>query len=93
MVLVVTDVSIIAIEDLSHLEDTSRGSELVPVPFRHFWNSINSDTVEVIGCDKPVDPARKLISNPVVFMFQVGQACESAVLNLPLVVPVIDATL
>jgi hypothetical protein len=49
MILVVTDVSWVAIEALSHLEDTSRLAKFSPEVLGYFWNSIDSNTVEVIS--------------------------------------------
>lgn len=90
VVLVGADVSIVTIEVLTHLEDASGLTELGPEILGHLGDGIDTDAVEVVGLHKILDPVLELPSYPGVALVEVGEACEAAVLDLPLIVPVVD---
>ena len=83
-------VSIVAVEALSHLEDAGILTELRPEVLGDLWDGINTDAIEVVGLNKILNPVFQLLSHPLVALVEVRKASESAVLNLPLVVPVVD---
>lgn len=90
MVLVVTNIVVISIEALSHLEDASRLSELSPEILGYFWDGVDSNTVEAILGDKILDPVFKILSYVGVTLIKIWESSKSAVFNLLLIVPVIN---
>jgi hypothetical protein len=91
--LIATNVSWVTVENLSHLEHSGSWAEFGPEVLWNLWDSINSNTIEAIGGDEVADPVLELLSNPVVFLVKIWEVSKSAVLNLPLVAPVLDVTL
>jgi hypothetical protein len=49
VVLIVTNIGAISIEAFSHLEDTRSISVFFPEILGYFWDSINSDTIKLVG--------------------------------------------
>lgn len=92
VVLVVTNIPRESVEAFSHLEDSRSLSEFSPEVLRNLRDSVNTNTVKIVILDEFLDPVEELLSNVGVFLFQIGEAWESAVLNLPLITPVIDIT-
>lgn len=90
VVLVGADVSIVSIEVLAHLEDASGLTELGPEILGHLWDGVNTDAVEVVCLHEILDPVLQLASHPGVALVEIGKACETAVLDLPLIVPIVD---
>jgi hypothetical protein len=92
VVLVGTDISIVSVEVLAHLEDASGCAELRPEVFGDLGDRVDADAVEVVGLDKILNPVFQLPSHIGVALVEVREASESAVLHLPLIVPVVDVT-
>lgn len=90
VVLVVTHIVGITVEDFSETEYSSSLGVLTPKVFWHFGNSINSDTVQVVLLHNTLDPPFKIFSNVGVLLSEIGQVSQSAVLHLLLVAPIID---
>lgn len=65
---------------------------LLPEPLRHVFDSVNADTVELLFTHYLLDPAIQLVLSKLVLLVQIWQACDPAVFDLPLVVPVVDFT-
>lgn len=90
VVLVGTDIGIVSVEVLAHLEDASGCAELRPEVFGDLGDRVDADAVEVVGLDKILYPVFQLPSHVGVALVEVRKASESAVLHLPLIVPVVD---
>ena len=75
----------ISIKDLPDSIDPSSILELFPEPFWHFGYSVDSDPVDLVFLDQVADPLQQLCADPIVLLFQVGQTCQSAVLDSVLV--------
>ena len=88
IVLVGSDVCGISVEVLAHLEDAGSLTVLLPEVLGHLRDSIDADTVEVVGLNDALDPVLKVATYVVVFMVDIGQTGETAVLDRPLVIPV-----
>jgi hypothetical protein len=54
------------------------------------WDGIDSNSIEAVSLDKVLDPVLELTSNPVVLLVKIWKVSESAVLNLPLISPILD---
>jgi len=91
-VLIWTDVVRVSVEAFTHLENTSGISILLPEVFTDFRNSIDSNTIELIGVDQVFDPVLEISSDVGVILVEIWEVSKSAVLDLPLVVPVCDIT-
>jgi hypothetical protein len=91
--LVTTDVAGITIENLSHLEHSRSWTKFGPEIFWNLWDSVDSNTIKAVGLDKVANPVLELLSNPLVLLVKIWEVSKSAVLNLPLVTPVLDVTL
>lgn len=63
MVLVITNVGRVAIETLSHLEDSGCLAILGPEILGNFRNSVDSNTVEIILLDKILDPVLQVLTH------------------------------
>ena len=68
-------------------------SILGPEVFWNLWDAIDSDSIESIVIDEVLDPVLKLSSDPVVLLVKIWEIGKSAVLNLPLISPVIDGAI
>lgn len=84
------NVGIIAVEVFSHLEDASGLAVFRPEILGDLWDGIDADAIEAVLLDEVMDPVLEVTPHVGVALVQVGEASESAVLNLPLVVPVVD---
>lgn len=91
-VLIWADVVRVSVEALSHLENTSGISILLPEVLFDFRNGIDSNTIELIGVDQVFDPVLEISSDVSVILVEIWEVSKSAVLDLPLVVPVYDIT-
>ena len=89
-VLVWTNVVGVTVEALTHLEDTSGISVLLPEVLGDLRNGIDSNTIELVGVDQVLDPILKITSDVLIILVEIWEVSESAVLNLTLVVPVLD---
>lgn len=69
----------ISIKDLAHGIDTCCILELAPKPFGHFGYCINSDPIDIILPDQITNPLQELGTDPIIFLFEIGQTCQSAV--------------
>lgn len=92
IILVGTHIGIVPIEALSHLENASSLTELRPEVLGNLRNGIDTNTIEVVCLDEVFDPVLELSSHPLISLIEVGQAGESAVFDLPLIVPIVDVT-
>lgn len=90
MVLVVSYVSRISVKDLTHLEDSGSLTVLAPKVLWNFWNGVNTDTIELEGIYEVLDPVLEVSTDPTISLVEIRKICESAVLNLPLIIPVVD---
>lgn len=90
VVLIVANIPGEAVEAFSHLEDSGGLTEFSPEVLGNLGDSVNTDTIQIIIWDEFLDPVQELLSNIGVFLFQIWEAWESAVLNLPLITPVVD---
>jgi hypothetical protein len=88
--LVGSDVSRVAVEVLSHLEDARGISELLPEVLSNFGNGVDTNTIEVVRGDEVLNPVLELATDPLVVLVEIGKIGKTAVLNLLLVVPVGD---
>ncbi len=93
VVLVGANVSIISIEALTHLEDSGRLTILFPEVLGDLRDGINTDAIEAILLDQVLDPILQVLANVGVALVKIRKASESAVFNLPLIVPVVDVTI
>lgn len=59
IVLVGTDVGRVAVEDLTHLEDSSIGAKFSPEVLGDLGDSIDADTIEAVGACKVLNPVFK----------------------------------
>jgi len=71
VVLVGADVCVIAVEALTHLEDTSGCTELLPEVLGNLRNCVDTDAVEVVSRDKVLDPVLELLANPSVALVEI----------------------
>jgi len=92
-VLIWRDVVRITVETFTHLENTSRVSKFLPEVLCDFRNSINSNTIELIGVDQVFDPVLEISSDVRVILVEIWEVSKSAVLDLPLVVPVCNSAI
>jgi hypothetical protein len=88
--LVLSDVSGITVEALSHLEDAGGLTKFIPEILRNFGDGIDSQTIEAVGLNHEINPVLELTSYVRVWLIKIGQISETAVFNLILVVPVVD---
>jgi hypothetical protein len=88
IVLVRANVGGVAVEALSHLEDTSSRAELLPEGLGDLGDRVDSNTIEAEGVDEVLDPALQLAADVGVVLVEIRQVSEAAVLDLSLVVPV-----
>jgi len=93
VVLVWGNIAWVTVKALSHLEDTSRLSELRPKVGWNFWDGVDSNTVEFVVDHQILDPVLQRLSDPAVLLVQIWKISKSAVFNLPLVAPVLDLTI
>lgn len=92
VVLIIADIPGEAVKALPHLEDSGGLSEFSPEVLGNLWDSVNTDTIQIIVWDEFLDPIQELLSDIGIFLFQIWEAWESAILNLPLITPVVDIT-
>jgi hypothetical protein len=91
--LVLGNIAGIAIEALTHLEDTRSLVVLVPEVLGNFRDGVDADAVEVELLDDVPDPALEIGAHILVVLIVVREAWEPAILNLLLVIPVVDVAL
>lgn len=60
VILIGTDVGWVTIEALSHLEDASSLTILLPEVAWHLWDSVNSNSIEAVLLDNATNPALKV---------------------------------
>jgi len=89
-VLIWADVVRISIETFTHLENASGFSILLPEVLGDFRNSIDSNTIELIGVDQVFDPVLEIASDVRVILVEIWEVSKSAVFDLSLVAPVCD---
>ena len=92
MVLVRSYVGWIAVEALTHLEDSSSLAVLRPEVLWYFRNCVDADAVEAIGLHDSFDPVLEVASDIAVALVEIGKVSKTAVFDGVLVVPV-DVTL
>jgi len=63
IILIVSNITIKAIEALSHLEDSSWLTILLPEVFGNLWNGINSNSVKSVLGDKIVNPIFQILAD------------------------------
>jgi hypothetical protein len=90
MVLIVTNIGVITIEALSHLEDSCSLVVLTPEILRDLWDSVDTDTIETVLLNNSVNPILEVLSNIGVTLIEIRESSETTVFNLPLIVPVIN---
>lgn len=93
IVLIVAYVSIETIEAFTHLEYTCRLCILFPEIFRYFRNSINTNAVKVVLLNEILDPGLQVASDVLISLIEIWEAGKAAILNLPLISPVIDVAI
>jgi hypothetical protein len=91
--LISSNVRSVTVENLSHLENARGCSELSPEILGNLWDGVNSNSIEAELLNEVLDPVLELLSDPTILLVQIWEVSKSAVLNLPLVVPVLDVTL
>jgi len=62
--LVGTDVGRVAVEDLTHLEDTSGGAKFRPEVFGDLGDSVDAEAIEAVGACEVFNPVFKGLTNP-----------------------------
>ena len=62
VVLVRSNISRVSVEHLSHLEHSSRVSVLFPEIFGHFGNSVNPNSIELVGVNCLLNPVFQVAS-------------------------------
>jgi hypothetical protein len=93
IVLVRANVCIVSIEVFAHLEDASGLAELRPEILGDLWDGVDTDTVETILFHEILDPALEVSADIRVILVKIRKTGKTAVLDLPLVVPIIDVTI
>ena len=61
-----------SIENFTDWVDSWGLRELTPKPFGHFWNSINSNTINFVFIYQVSNPVEKCGSNIVIFLFEIS---------------------
>ena len=87
-ILVRSNVSGVAVEALSHLEDTGGLTVLRPEVLGDFRDSVDTDTVEAVCINDSLNPVLEVLTDVAVSLIEIGETSETAVLDGPLVVPV-----
>ena len=64
VVLVGTDVSRVAVEDLTHLEDSSRGAKFRPEVLGDLGDSVDAKTIEAVRACEVLNPVFKGLTDP-----------------------------
>jgi hypothetical protein len=90
--LVVTNVGIIAVENLAHLEDTSWLAILRPEVLGNLRDGVNTNTIETVLFHEILNPPLEVSADIRVILVKIRKTGKTAVLDLPLVVPIIDVT-
>ena len=88
MVLIWSNIGGVAVEALTHLENSSSLTVLRPEVSRDLWDGVNPDSIEAILLDDTLDPVRKVAAHIGVALVKIWQVGQSAVLNGVLIVPV-----
>jgi len=91
--LVVTNICIIAIENLAHLEDTSWLAILRPEALGNLRDGVDTNTIESVLFHEILNPALEVSADVRVILVKIWKTGKAAVLDLPLVVPIIDVTI
>jgi len=90
VILVVSNVVDISIEDFTDLENSSSGVVLGPEIFGDMGNGVDANAIEIKLFNCALDPFEEVVANELVALVEVGETGEPAVFNLPLVVPIVD---
>jgi len=93
VVLIVTDVAVVAIEGLTHLEHARCDVELFPEVLGHMGDGVDSNAVEAILAYEVLDPVLKVLAHVGVTLVEVRKSRKAAVFNLILVTPVVDVAI
>ena len=93
VVLIISHISIVAIEALAHLKNAGGRAILSPETLGYLRDGVNADAVEPVLGDQVFNPVFKIAPHIAVVLVEVRESRESAVLDLPLVSPVIDVTI
>ena len=88
MVLVRSYIGWVAVEALTHLEDSSGLSILRPEVFWHFRDRVDADSVEAVLLYDSFDPVLEIASHIAVPLVQIGEVSKTTVFDRVLVVPV-----
>jgi len=76
----------VGVEHFTDSVDTSSGSEIAPEVLGDVWDSIDSQTVDVISGDETTDPGEEIRSHKVVVLVKIGELSQPAGLEVALVV-------
>ena len=60
--------------------------ESFPEPLRHLRDGVDSETIDVILSDHPVNPVIEFVLNGLALSVEVGQVSETAVFDSPLII-------
>ena len=85
-VLVFGDVIDSAVEHLTNSITSSTLLESFPEPLGHLRDGVDSETVDVILGDHPVNPVIEFVLNGLALSVEVGQVSETAVFDSPLII-------
>lgn len=83
---VITEVKHISIKDLSNSVYSCSLRKLCPEPLGYLWNSIDSQTINMILLNEISYPIQKSISNIWIFLLEICKSSQSTVFNFPLIV-------
>jgi len=93
IVLIWRNVAWISVEALSHLENTSSLTILTPELALDLWDSVNSNSIELIGIDQVFNPVFKILSDVTIILVNIWKISKSAVFNFMSITPVVDLTI
>lgn len=65
-------------------------TKLAPEIFGHLRDGVDSNTIKAVVADEVLNPVFELLTYPAIFLLEIRETSESAVLNLPLVAPVVN---
>lgn len=72
----------VTIEDFTSREDTSTGNVLAPEIGVNFRDSVNSETIEVVGLDEILNPVNEVVADVRVILIEISKTSESTMLNV-----------
>lgn len=90
MILVVCDIAVVVVEDLSYLEYSRVLGVLCPERLFDVWNCVDSDAIKVEFLDVPANPVLQVLSYKRMLLVKVRKSHKPTVLHHPLVAPVSD---